>query len=153
MKSVLKIIILLVTSSVHAEVIKPPNTITTVYGTSLIENISFGYSIDDRGWTTSGHAENGNWNMEGHKTFLMIFESHNHKINFSKSIKSSITKEATEKCKELGALEYPGQIKGLPREAKTSLKTEIINGNADTVSDTQAWGTFVCLVQVKAESK
>jgi len=127
-------------------VVKPANTIDRANGKALINSIKFDYWIEDRGW---GVSYDGTL-LVAEKSFLFNYQpSTPTKDDLQTSTMLGV--DASDKCSQLGQLEYPAQAKALPANMKAVLKTEIVSPYGFDEGDIGFYERFVCLVTISSQ--
>ena len=152
MKQLLASILITLSISANADVIKPINTIEDAVGVVSVNGVQFDYRVTDRGWQL--YADLGDGSSKKVHILLQksFFLSYFEKSAQATKISAALNKDGAVKCQELGEIEYAEQVKFLSGYT-TSLKTQIVNGqteDADVANGFPAFANLVCLVTVEA---
>lgn len=142
----------ILTQSATGKVVKPPNTIDKAQDSAQVNQITFDYSVEDRGWQSQAHPPQGQGQMriDAQKHFRIVYSRPRVKSDtYDLNMTIQLAIDAYKKCEELGELELPGQIKDLPKNAAESLKNSIVD--AMIFNDKLGFeARFICRVEILA---
>jgi hypothetical protein len=134
------------TQSLMAAVVKPANTVDTAKGSAVVNQINFDYTVEDRGWHSWGD-DSGRFASE--KSFMITYSTPVESVSDNQSTAIQLGVDVAQKCGELGRIEYPDQLKSLPRDAASSLNTSV--PNSVIFNSHEYVARFVCVVNITAK--
>ena len=114
-----------------------------------VNSLAYNLSIEDGGWRTSGSlSDNGIWNFDAEKVFKISYDGSPGDSSDDQNTSLQLSIIGTEKCNDLGAMEYPGQVNGLPTGSISSIQSVIAKS---VVLPSSSGARFICLVHIQAQ--
>ena len=151
MRTVFSLMLILTSQALLADVIKPISTQVSAKGVIAVSGVKFNYSVLDRGWVSSERTQGGHIFLAAEKSFFLDYESIDVVAKEKQGIFWNVVKlDASEKCIELGQIEFENQVKKMDAGYEVSFSAKLWRTSEEATTLEHLWLSANCIVEVRA---